>query len=183
MVPALFLYAKVKKTTVDLLQFFPLFAFSYQNSKMFENNETILIPKLYSRALLAPKVKWAVVGQSVKKCLDMDKWKLRIRKSKLHVCRAVGAPQILADTLTLFKTGGHAHHIITCLHGFQTFLRPWYDVIQWCRNRGARGATAPPSPPQYLADQLTLFHPGRADYPTYYYWHPQCFSPSGITGA
>ena len=29
---------------------------------------------------------------------------------------------------------------------------------QWCRNRGARGA-------QYLADQLTLFKPGRADYP------------------
>ena len=28
---------------------------------------------------------------------------------------------------------------------------------------GARGATGPP--PQYLADQLTLFEPGRADYP------------------
>jgi hypothetical protein len=28
---------------------------------------------------------------------------------------------------------------------------------------GARGATAPP--PKYLADQLTLFQPGRADYP------------------
>ena len=52
---------------------------------------------------------------------------------------------------------------------------------QWCRNRGG-GATGPP--PQYLSDQLTLFQPGREDYPhpTYYYWHPQCFSPSGITG-
>ena len=28
---------------------------------------------------------------------------------------------------------------------------------------GGRGATVPP--PQYLADQLTLFQPGRADYP------------------
>ena len=37
----------------------------------------------------------------------------------------------------------------------------------------AMGATGPP---QYLADQLTLFQLGRADY-----WHPQCFSPSGIT--
>ena len=92
-----------------------------------------------------------------KKCLNMDKWKLRIRKSKLHVCRAVGDPQILADTLTLFKTGGHAHHIITYLHGFQTFLRLWYDVIQWCRKRGGQGARG--------ANKLTLCHSGRADYP------------------
>ena len=50
----------------------------------------------------------------------------------------------------------------------------------WCRNRGARGATLAP---QYLADQLTLFQPGecRLSPHTYYYWHPQIFSPSGIT--
>ena len=44
---------------------------------------------------------------------------------------------------------------------------------------GARGATGSP---QYLADQLTLFRPGRQIIPTYYYWHPQYFSPFGITG-
>ena len=35
-----------------------------------------------------------------------------------------------------------------------------YDM-QWCRNWGAGGPLAP----QYLADQLTQFQPGRADYP------------------
>ena len=35
--------------------------------------------------------------------------------------------------------------------------------------------------PQYLADQLTLFQPGRADYPHQLLLDPQCFSPSGIT--
>ena len=33
---------------------------------------------------------------------------------------------------------------------------------QWCRNRGGQGGHWPP---QYFADQLTLFEPGRADYP------------------
>ena len=36
--------------------------------------------------------------------------------------------------------------------------------IQWCRNRGG-GGQGGPWPPQYFADQLTLFEPGRADYP------------------
>ena len=40
---------------------------------------------------------------------------------------------------------------------------------QWCWNRA----------PQYLAYHLTLLQPGRADYP--HHWHPQGFSPSGIT--
>ena len=44
---------------------------------------------------------------------------------------------------------------------------------------GPGGPLAPP--PQYLADQLTLFQPGRQIIPTYYYWHPQCFSPTGIS--
>ena len=36
--------------------------------------------------------------------------------------------------------------------------------------------------PQYLADQLTLFQLGGGHIiPTYYYWPPQCFSPSGLT--
>ena len=39
---------------------------------------------------------------------------------------------------------------------------------------GPGGLLSPP--PQHLADQLTLFHPGREDYPHL------CFSPSGITG-
>ena len=34
--------------------------------------------------------------------------------------------------------------------------------------------------PQYLADQLTLFQPGRVDYPHILLLAPQCFSPSGI---
>ena len=36
--------------------------------------------------------------------------------------------------------------------------------------------------PQYLADQLTLFQlrEGRLSPPITTYWHPQCFSPSGI---
>ena len=43
---------------------------------------------------------------------------------------------------------------------------------------GGQEATGPPTP-QYLAEQLTLFQ-GQI-IPTYYKWHPQCFSPSGIT--
>ena len=39
----------------------------------------------------------------------------------------------------------------------------------------------PGGPPEYLADQLTLFGPGRADYPHLLLLAPQCFSPSGIT--
>ena len=35
--------------------------------------------------------------------------------------------------------------------------------------------------PEYLADQLTLFHPGRADCPHLSLLDPQSFSPSGIT--
>ena len=38
-----------------------------------------------------------------------------------------------------------------------------------------------PLAPQYLADQLTLFQPGRADYPHLLLLAPQCFSPSGTT--
>ena len=43
--------------------------------------------------------------------------------------------------------------------------RKYFNKSQLCRNQGggARGATGPP--PQYLADKLTLFQPGRADYP------------------
>ena len=37
------------------------------------------------------------------------------------------------------------------------------DAAQWCRNRGGQGGHCPPPP--YLADQLTLFQPGRADNP------------------
>ena len=37
-----------------------------------------------------------------------------------------------------------------------------WDTLQWCRNRGGQGGHWPP---QYLADQLTLLQPGRADYP------------------
>ena len=32
--------------------------------------------------------------------------------------------------------------------------------------------------PQFLADQLTLFQPGEADYA--HHWHLQFFAPSGI---
>ena len=49
---------------------------------------------------------------------------------------------------------------------------------QWCRNRGGQGGHWLP---EYFAEQLTLFKPGRADYPNYYYWPPQFFSPPGIT--
>ena len=36
------------------------------------------------------------------------------------------------------------------------------NELQWCRNRGGQGGHW--LPPPYLADQLTLFQPGRADY-------------------
>ena len=35
--------------------------------------------------------------------------------------------------------------------------------------------------PELGGPGLTLFEPGRQIIPTYYYWPPQCFSPSGIT--
>ena len=56
-----------------------------------------------------------------------------------------------------------------------------YDAtFQWCRNRGARSAPGPP--PQYLADQLTLFQPGEGRLsPLITTGIPQIFSPSGIT--
>ena len=40
---------------------------------------------------------------------------------------------------------------------------------------GPGGPGGPLAPPQYLADQLTLFEPGRADIPTYYHWPPSMF--------
>ena len=43
----------------------------------------------------------------------------------------------------------------------QIFWMIFYQT-QWCRNRGGQGGHWPP---QYFADQLTLFEPGRADYP------------------
>ena len=44
------------------------------------------------------------------------------------------------------------------------------------------GGPGGPLAPQYLADQLTLFELGRADYPHLLLLAPpQCFSPSGIT--
>ena len=42
------------------------------------------------------------------------------------------------------------------------------------------GGQGVPPPPQYLADQLTLFNQGGQIIPTYYSWHPQSFSPSGM---
>ena len=36
---------------------------------------------------------------------------------------------------------------------------------------------------QFVADQLNLFQPGGQILPTLHYWHPQIFSPSGITEA
>ena len=46
---------------------------------------------------------------------------------------------------------------VLCAHQYM----PW-NLLQWCRNRGGQGGHWPP---QYLADQITLFEPGRADYP------------------
>ena len=43
------------------------------------------------------------------------------------------------------------------------------------------GGPGGPLASQYLADQLTLFQPGRADYPHLLLLAPQNFSPSGIT--
>ena len=45
------------------------------------------------------------------------------------------------------------------------------------------GGPGGPLAPQYFADQLTLFEPGRADYPHLLLLAPRCFSPSGSTGA
>ena len=45
-----------------------------------------------------------------------------------------------------------------------------------------QGRPGGPLAPQYFADQLTLFKPGRADYPHLLQMAPpQYFSPSGIT--
>ena len=56
-------------------------------------------------------------------------------------------------------------------------------VYEGCRKRRGWGPGPPPPTPQYLADQLTLFQPGRADsaHLLLLAWHPQHFSPSGIT--
>ena len=45
---------------------------------------------------------------------------------------------------------------------------------------GGPGGHCPPPPlrPRLLADQLTLFQPGRQFLPNLYYWHPQIFRPS-----
>ena len=43
------------------------------------------------------------------------------------------------------------------------------------------GGAGGPVAPQYMPDQLTLFEPGRADYPHLLLLAPQSFSPSGIT--
>ena len=42
------------------------------------------------------------------------------------------------------------------------------------------GGPGGPWPPQYLADQLTLFQPGRADYPHLLQLAPPMFLPSSI---
>ena len=44
---------------------------------------------------------------------------------------------------------------------FQGGSPVYYSMNQWCRNRGGQGGHWPP---QYLADQLTLFQRERADY-------------------
>ena len=44
---------------------------------------------------------------------------------------------------------------------------------------GFRGATAPP--PNIWKISKPYSNRGGQIIPTYYYWHPQCFSPSGIT--
>ena len=55
----------------------------------------------------------------------------------------------------------------------------WLLISSDAGTEGARRATAPP---QYLADQLTLFEPGRADYThLLLLLAPPNFSPSGIT--
>ena len=49
----------------------------------------------------------------------------------------------------------------------------------WCRNWGGREATGPPNIWQISQPYSNR---GGQIVPTYYYWPPQCFSPSGITG-
>ena len=46
---------------------------------------------------------------------------------------------------------------------FRAFVFEYATHISGAGTGEARGATGPP--PQYFADQLTLFEPGRADYP------------------
>ena len=53
---------------------------------------------------------------------------------------------------------------------FKSHAHLWINKYQWCWNRGGHW------PPQYLADQLILLKPGRADYPHLnYYWPPPNF--------
>ena len=53
---------------------------------------------------------------------------------------------------------------------------PLKILNQWCRNWGGRGATGH----QYLADQLTKFQRGRADYPHLILLAPPMFFTFGI---
>ena len=65
------------------------------------------------------------------------------------------------------------------INSYQKFLLAFKAATQ-CSDAGTGGATG--LPPQYLADQLKPYsNRGGQIIPTYYYWHPQCFSPSVIT--
>ena len=58
-----------------------------------------------------------------------------------------------------------------------------FGICTYLSDAGTEGGPGGPlPPPQYFADQLTLFEPGRADFPHLLLLPPpQCFSPSGIT--
>ena len=58
-----------------------------------------------------------------------------------------------------------------------------YETCTWDSDAGtggARRATAPP--PNIWQISQPFSNRGGQIIPTYYYWHPQCFSPSSITG-
>ena len=55
-------------------------------------------------------------------------------------------------------------------------------AVQRCRNRVALADCPPPPPPPILDRSVNPIPTGEGQIiPTYYYWHPQGFSPSGIT--
>ena len=56
----------------------------------------------------------------------------------------------------LFKT----EYLLIAICVFNTKKTRALELIQWCSSRGAGGG----HPPLNLADQLTLFKPGGADY-------------------
>ena len=78
-----------------------------------------------------------------------------------------------------FRISKKAVSELICTRLYLCIMKHAHET-QWCRNRGGqRGHWSPP--PNIWQISQPFSNRGRQIIPTYYYWHPQCFSPSGIT--